>query len=81
MLVHSISRLFSAEIPAENVHNAKLAQLGKRRAGVFSFLSSVFVQGALEMFATEVKARKVCLDDGFQWGGEDVRMGERFSEK
>ena len=79
MVVHSISRLFSKEIPAENVHlhNAKLAQLGKSRAGVFSFLSSVFVQGALEIFATEVKARKVCLDDGFQWGGEDVRMGER----
>ena len=75
MLVYFISRLFSKEISAENVHNAKLAQLGK----VFSFLSSVFVQGALEIFATEVKARKVCLDDGFQWGGEDVRMGERSS--
>ena len=51
------------------------------RSLLFSFLSSVFIQGALEMFATEVKARKVCLDDGFQWGGEDVRMGEKFSEK
>ena len=51
------------------------------RSLLFSFLSSVFIQGALEMFATEVKARKVCLDDGFQWGGEDVRMGESFSEK
>ena len=49
------------------------------RSLLFSFLSSVFIQGALEMFATEVKARKVCLDDGFQWGGEDVRMGERSS--
>ena len=28
------------------------------------------------MFAAEVKARKVCLDEGFKWGGEDVRMGE-----
>ena len=35
-----------------------------------------FSQGALEMFAAEVKARKVCLDEGFKWGGEDVRMGE-----
>ena len=29
MLVYFISRLFSKEISAENVHNAKLAQLGK----------------------------------------------------
>ena len=28
------------------------------------------------MFTTEVKERKVCLDEGFKWGGEDVRMGE-----
>ena len=28
------------------------------------------------MFTTEMKERKVCLDEGFKWGGEDVRMGE-----
>ena len=28
------------------------------------------------MFTTEVNEKKVCLDEGFKWGGEDVRMGE-----
>jgi len=36
----------------------------------------VLSKGALEMFAAEVKARKVCLDEGFKWGGEDIRMGQ-----
>ena len=34
------------------------------------------VQAALQAFAGEVKERKVCLDEGFKWGGEDVRMGK-----
>ena len=25
--------------------------------------------------AAEVKSPKKCLDPGFEWGGEDVRMG------
>ena len=33
-------------------------------------------QAALQIFTREVKERKVCLDEGFKWGGEDVRMGE-----
>ena len=44
---------------------------------VISCSSNIFKsQAALQIFATEVKERKVCLDEGFKWGGEDVRMGE-----
>lgn len=36
----------------------------------------VLSKAALQAFAGEVKERKVCQDEGFKWGGEDVRMGK-----
>ena len=52
---------------------------------IFAFIScssNIFKsQAALQIFATEVKERKVCLDEGFTWGGEDVRMGEIFKKE
>ena len=35
----------------------------------------VLSKAALSTFDAEVKNPKACLDPGFEWGGEDVRMG------
>jgi len=36
----------------------------------------VLSKSALSTFVEEVKSPKKCLDPGFEWGGEDVRMGQ-----
>merc|ERR1719187_843785 len=36
----------------------------------------VLSKAALDLFVSEVGNPKKCLDPGFEWGGEDVRMGQ-----
>jgi len=36
----------------------------------------VLSKAALDLFVSEVGNPKECLDPGFEWGGEDVRMGQ-----
>merc|ERR1712109_429458 len=62
---------YNSKMPIHFGHRFKY--FGGYMAGGSGYVLS---KGALEMFAAEVKARKVCLDEGFKWGGEDIRMGQ-----
>jgi len=64
-------RNYNSEVPIQFGHRFKY--LGGYMAGGSGYVLS---KAALRIFTTEVKERKICLDEGFKWGGEDVRMGQ-----
>jgi len=67
----ALLRNYNSKEPLQFGHRFKY--LGGYMAGGSGYVLS---KAALQIFTREVKERKVCLDEGFKWGGEDVRMGQ-----
>ena len=49
------------------------------KAALNTFVAGFIVANIVTYKSAEVKNPKACLDPGFEWGGEDVRMGEILS--